>query len=94
MAPTPWNEALFSSTTPLRVGFFERNGAFRPCPTARRAVREAAARLEKLGHTLVPFEPPDIVHANDVYMRSVGLELGSWTREMLQGLEKLVRSLR
>ena len=25
MAPTPFNEALFSSTAPLRIGCFERN---------------------------------------------------------------------
>ncbi|NXV72695.1 FAAH1 hydrolase, partial [Atlantisia rogersi] len=54
--PLPFNEEVFSSTHPLRIGYYETDFFTMPSPAMRRAVRETKQLLEDAGHTLVPFE--------------------------------------
>ncbi|NXA31427.1 FAAH1 hydrolase, partial [Eudromia elegans] len=54
--PLPFNEEVYSSTKPLRIGYYETDSFTMPSPTMRRAVREMKELLEDAGHTLVPFE--------------------------------------
>ncbi|XP_071606332.1 fatty-acid amide hydrolase 1 isoform X1 [Heliangelus exortis] len=54
--PLPFNEEVYSSTQPLRIGYYETDYFTMPSPAMRRAVREAKQMLEEAGHTLVPFE--------------------------------------
>ncbi|NXG61592.1 FAAH1 hydrolase, partial [Hemiprocne comata] len=54
--PLPFNEEVYSSTQPLRIGYYETDFFTMPSPTMRRAVREMKQMLEDAGHTLVPFE--------------------------------------
>ncbi|XP_075615609.1 fatty-acid amide hydrolase 1 isoform X2 [Balearica regulorum gibbericeps] len=54
--PLPFNEEVFSSTQPLRIGYYETDFFTMPSPAMRRAVRETKQLLEDAGHTLVPFE--------------------------------------
>ncbi|NWW93830.1 FAAH1 hydrolase, partial [Rhynochetos jubatus] len=54
--PLPFNEEVYSSTEPLRIGYYETDFFTMPSPAMRRAVRETKQLLEDAGHTLVPFE--------------------------------------
>ncbi|NXL32983.1 FAAH1 hydrolase, partial [Glaucidium brasilianum] len=54
--PLPFNEEVYSSMQPLRIGYYETDFFTMPSPAMRRAVREAKQLLEDAGHTLVPFE--------------------------------------
>ncbi|NXE09568.1 FAAH1 hydrolase, partial [Lophotis ruficrista] len=54
--PLPFNEEVYSSTQPLRIGYYETDFFTMPSPAMRRAVRETKQLLEDAGHTLVPFE--------------------------------------
>uniref|UniRef100_A0A8C9MIJ6 Fatty-acid amide hydrolase 1 n=1 Tax=Serinus canaria TaxID=9135 RepID=A0A8C9MIJ6_SERCA len=54
--PLPFNEEVYSSTKPLRIGYYETDFFTMPSPAMRRAVRETKQLLEEAGHTLVPFE--------------------------------------
>ncbi|NXU85044.1 FAAH1 hydrolase, partial [Xiphorhynchus elegans] len=54
--PLPFNEEVYSSTQPLRIGYYETDFFTMPSPAMRRAVRETKELLEEAGHTLVPFE--------------------------------------
>ncbi|NXY46928.1 FAAH1 hydrolase, partial [Ceuthmochares aereus] len=54
--PLPFNEEIYSSMQPLRIGYYETDFFTMPSPTMRRAVREMKQLLEDAGHTLVPFE--------------------------------------
>ncbi|NXK55158.1 FAAH1 hydrolase, partial [Chauna torquata] len=54
--PLPFNEEVYSSTQPLRIGYYETDFFTMPSPAMRRAVRETKKLLEDAGHTLVPFE--------------------------------------
>ncbi|KAH3771538.1 hypothetical protein DPMN_172861 [Dreissena polymorpha] len=46
---------MFSSTQPLRVGFYDYDGYCRAVPACKRAVLKAKDTLERLGHTVCYF---------------------------------------
>ncbi|NXB66011.1 FAAH1 hydrolase, partial [Struthidea cinerea] len=58
--PIPFNEEVYSSSTPLRVGYYDTDGYFPLPPCMRRAVQETRRALQAAGHQLVPFSPPRI----------------------------------
>ncbi|XP_053841349.1 vitamin D3 hydroxylase-associated protein-like isoform X1 [Vidua macroura] len=58
--PIPFNEEVYSSSTPLRVGYYDTDGYFPLPPCMRRAVKETRRALQAAGHQLVPFSPPRI----------------------------------
>jgi Asp-tRNA(Asn)/Glu-tRNA(Gln) amidotransferase A subunit family amidase len=59
-APVPWNEELFQSHKKLRIGYITEDSSTMTLPAcSSRAVRLAAEKLEKLGHTLVPVSTAD-----------------------------------
>ncbi|KAM7046325.1 fatty-acid amide hydrolase 1 [Acridotheres tristis] len=60
--PLPFNEEVYSSTKPLRIGYYETDFFTMPSPAMRRAVRETKQLLEEAGHTLVPFELTNVDH--------------------------------
>jgi fatty acid amide hydrolase len=51
----------------LRIGVYEQLGSFRASPALARAAREAAAILSDLGADVVPFKPPRVEHAMDLF---------------------------
>ncbi|NXJ73672.1 FAAH1 hydrolase, partial [Trogon melanurus] len=61
--PLPFNEEVYSSTRPLRIGYYETDFFTMPSPAMRRAVRETKQLLEEAGHTLVPFELTNVDYA-------------------------------
>ncbi|CAM5162826.1 unnamed protein product [Natator depressus] len=60
--PLPFNEEVFSSSRPLRVGYYDTDSFTMPGPSMRRAVLETKQLLENAGHTLVPFKPCRVEH--------------------------------
>uniref|UniRef100_A0A8C6ZY88 Fatty-acid amide hydrolase 1 n=1 Tax=Nothoprocta perdicaria TaxID=30464 RepID=A0A8C6ZY88_NOTPE len=50
--PLPFNEEVYSSTKPLRIGYYETDFFTMPSPSMRRAVREMKQLLEDAGHTV------------------------------------------
>ncbi|KAM9008796.1 fatty-acid amide hydrolase 1-like [Ara ararauna] len=61
--PLPFNEEVYSSTQPLRIGYYETDFFTMPSPSMRRAIRETKQLLEDAGHTLVPFELMNVDYA-------------------------------
>ncbi|XP_039505124.1 fatty-acid amide hydrolase 1 isoform X2 [Pimephales promelas] len=55
--PIPFNQKVYESSEPLRIGYYENDGFQQPSPGMARAFRETKALLERAGHTLVPFPP-------------------------------------
>jgi len=88
MPPTPFDEAQLAAKQPLRIGFFECNGAFAPCATARRAVQQAKARLEEQGHVLVPFTPPEVGEGAKLLGHLLRGDGGAWALDALDGKEQ------
>ncbi|NXK19941.1 VDHAP protein, partial [Arenaria interpres] len=58
--PIPFNEEVYSSSAPLRVGYYDTDGYFPLPPCMRRALQETRGALQAAGHQLVPFSPPRI----------------------------------
>ncbi|NXO10237.1 FAAH1 hydrolase, partial [Oriolus oriolus] len=58
--PIPFNEQVYSSSSPLRVGYYDTDGYFPLPPCMRRAVQETRRALQAAGHQLVRFSPPRI----------------------------------
>ncbi|XP_044306668.1 vitamin D3 hydroxylase-associated protein-like [Varanus komodoensis] len=58
--PLPFNEEIYSSSRPLRIGYYDDDGYFQPSPSMKRAVQETRKLLQDAGHTLIPFTPPRI----------------------------------
>ncbi|NWX39609.1 FAAH1 hydrolase, partial [Steatornis caripensis] len=58
--PIPFDEEVYSSSAPLRIGYYDTDGYFLLPPCMRRAVQETRRALQAAGHQLVPFSPPRI----------------------------------
>ncbi|KAI2663217.1 Fatty-acid amide hydrolase 1 [Labeo rohita] len=61
--PIPFNQEVYESSEPLRIGYYENDGYLQSSPSMARAVRETKDLLEKAGHTLVPFQPLQLYHS-------------------------------
>ncbi|NXU19651.1 FAAH1 hydrolase, partial [Pardalotus punctatus] len=69
--PIPFNEEVYSSSTPLRVGYYDTDGYFPLPPCMRRAVKETRHALQAAGHQLVPFSPPRIPYVmTELFLKS------------------------
>ncbi|XP_035704704.1 vitamin D3 hydroxylase-associated protein [Folsomia candida] len=55
----PWDLEKFSTRKPLRIGYFTQFTKLSPVGDIPLVIMEAKSHLEKLGHTLTPFEMPD-----------------------------------
>uniref|UniRef100_A0A8D2IVT7 Fatty-acid amide hydrolase 1 n=2 Tax=Varanus komodoensis TaxID=61221 RepID=A0A8D2IVT7_VARKO len=63
--PVPFREEIYTSSKPLRIGYYEDDGYFQPSPSMKRAVRETKNLLQEAGHTLIPFVPPRLNYVID-----------------------------
>ncbi|KAM5249012.1 fatty-acid amide hydrolase 1 [Ctenodactylus gundi] len=61
--PLPFREEVYTSSRPLRVGYYETDNYTMPSPAMKRALLETKRSLEAAGHTLVPFLPSNIPYA-------------------------------
>ena len=83
LVPIPWNEQLFTTKRKLRIGFYDDDGFLQATPGMSRAVRVARESLEKAGHQLIPFNPPDVAEALNIYFRILLADQGKFLREAL-----------
>ncbi|XP_064415517.1 fatty-acid amide hydrolase 1 [Latimeria chalumnae] len=58
VSPIPFKDEVYTSSKPLRIGYYECDGHLMATPSMRRAVLEMKKILEDAGHTLVHFPPP------------------------------------
>ncbi|XP_065265629.1 vitamin D3 hydroxylase-associated protein-like [Emys orbicularis] len=84
--PLPFNEEVYSSSAPLRIGYYDTDGYFLLPPCMRRAVHETKEILQKAGHTLVPFAPPrpDYV-MNELFVKGLFADGGCTLLGMFAG---------
>ena len=71
--------------TQLTVGFYEDDGFFTPAAAVRRAVREAAERLEAAGCRVVRFTPPNVEELLYLYFRGITSDGTATLFEALDG---------
>ncbi len=83
--PVPWYAPEGMTVSTMRVGYYTDNGLFPASPAIRRAVLEAIASLETLGVTAVPFTPPDMAEAAELFLGIVTADGGAAIRRALSG---------
>ncbi|NXT81590.1 VDHAP protein, partial [Zapornia atra] len=84
--PIPFNEGVYSSSTPLRVGYYDTDGYFPLPPCMRRAVQETKGALQAAGHQLVPFSPPRIHYVmNELFLKTFFADGGRAWLDMFTG---------
>lgn len=76
VVPFPFRKDIFESTQPLTIGYYEDDGFFKAVPACRRAVNEAKQILEKAGHKLIPWSPPDVATAFRLLLAGCNLDGG------------------
>jgi fatty acid amide hydrolase len=82
---------LDSKVSGLKVGWFDDDGLFAVAPAVKRAVREAKERLEALGVEVVPFTPPRIEVAWDLFYGILGGDRAQGLARALEGGPRDVR---
>ncbi|XP_073450047.1 LOW QUALITY PROTEIN: vitamin D3 hydroxylase-associated protein-like [Aquarana catesbeiana] len=68
--PIYFNEELYSSHKPLRIGYYEEDGFFLPSPGMRRVLLETKQLLGEAGHQLIPFKPPRVDYAFQMFLKT------------------------
>ncbi|BEI88930.1 uncharacterized protein CcaverHIS019_0202920 [Cutaneotrichosporon cavernicola] len=66
VVPLPWREAMLPKR--MRIGYWLEDGVVRASPAAQRAVREVVAALEKEGHELVLWQPPNVAEVLKIFV--------------------------
>jgi Asp-tRNA(Asn)/Glu-tRNA(Gln) amidotransferase A subunit family amidase len=66
VVPLPWREPNLPKR--MRIGYWLDDGVVRSCPAVRRAVQEVATALEKEGHELVLWQPPNVAEALKIFV--------------------------
>ncbi|XP_066480721.1 vitamin D3 hydroxylase-associated protein-like [Tiliqua scincoides] len=83
--PMPFNEKVYSSSAPLRIGYYDTDGYFLLPPCMRRAVHETKKLLQEAGHTLIPFSPPSVAYVIDeLFIKGVFADGGSTLLAMFE----------
>ncbi|ODN04811.1 Fatty acid amide hydrolase 1 [Orchesella cincta] len=65
--PLPWNENLFSSKRPMRIGYYTNMAFFPVHGDTEEVVLNAKLALESAGHSLIPVEIPDSFEVMKVF---------------------------
>jgi len=68
---------LYSSTEPLTIGYYVDDGYCNASPACQRAVMLAKQALEKTGHTLVPWCPPNVAYAMTSFANCLSADGGA-----------------
>ncbi|XP_069616426.1 vitamin D3 hydroxylase-associated protein-like [Ranitomeya imitator] len=69
--PMYFNEKTFSSTAPLRIGYYTEDGFFQTNPGMKRVLLEAKQLLEEAGHQLIPFKPPRVDDMFQIFLKAL-----------------------
>ncbi|XP_043941848.1 vitamin D3 hydroxylase-associated protein-like [Protopterus annectens] len=84
--PLPFNNEIYTSSSPLRIGYYESDGFLMPTPSAKRAVAETSQLLQKAGHTLIPFSPPKMEYVfYELFLRGIMADAGTTLLDHLKG---------
>lgn len=81
--PLAWPDYRAVQLRGLRIAFWEDDGYFPVAPAIRRLVRTAAQRLAAEGAELIPWQPPRIDDAMDLYFQLLSADGGADIRALV-----------
>ncbi|CAH1776226.1 unnamed protein product [Owenia fusiformis] len=82
--PLPFRTEVFEDNRKLKIGWYDNDGWFTPPPCMQRGVAIAKAKLEAMGHTLVPWKPPNATLGAELYVRAMFSDKCETINEMLR----------
>lgn len=85
LPPLPFDEQMYKSTNPLRIGYFDHIEETPTSPSMTRGVQEVKELLEQAGHTLVPFTPVKIDEIAQVMGKGALADGGATFVQQLKG---------
>ncbi|XP_013419492.1 vitamin D3 hydroxylase-associated protein-like [Lingula anatina] len=71
--PIPFRDEIYEGRRPLRIGYYWNDGGGDAMPAVQRAVQLAKSVLEKRGHLLLPWTPPDVQTKAFEYFHRIAL---------------------
>ncbi|XP_018018280.2 fatty-acid amide hydrolase 1-like [Hyalella azteca] len=83
--PLPWNDSVYLSKKALRVGWFDSISLFPSTPGVKRAVAQAVAAFEALGHEVVAFPEQNWMECLDIFVQLLFADQGKFTDLLLDG---------
>ncbi|XP_078527810.1 vitamin D3 hydroxylase-associated protein-like isoform X1 [Lissotriton helveticus] len=84
--PIPFNENLYSNSTPLRIGYYDTDDYALPVPCMRRAVLETKKLLQQAGHELIQFTPPRVDYmASELFVKGIFADGASTLLDAFEG---------
>lgn len=73
----PWREDREKVPSPLSFAVLRHDGAATPHPPVRRAIETVVQALEKQGHKVIEWNPPDHKRGNDIIQKSWSYDNGA-----------------
>ncbi|CAH1237817.1 FAAH [Branchiostoma lanceolatum] len=81
VVPIPFRQEMYEDKKPMRIGYFTALEACPTTPSMGRAVIMAKEALEKAGHTLVAFDPPDQLYViADLVVKLINADCGQTSK--------------
>lgn len=74
--------------TSLVIGYFVDNGVFTPSRACQRAVNIAVEELRRKGHTVVPFQPHNVLEAHECFFTFMAGD-GAWNLKNIFSKERV-----
>lgn len=82
--PMKFDEAVFNSKQPLRIGYYYDDGYMKPVPACQRAVKITKEALERAGHTLVEYKIPEMELLMEMSTRAFYMDGGRANLERMK----------
>ncbi|XP_064606675.1 fatty-acid amide hydrolase 1-like [Liolophura sinensis] len=89
IAPLPFQDQVYQGMRPLKIGILHDNKIYPAIPACIRGVDLAAEALQKLGHTVIPYEFPDVDTLYYLMTRGYFGDEGRTFLELLDGDEAI-----
>ncbi|KAA0197678.1 hypothetical protein HAZT_HAZT007741 [Hyalella azteca] len=83
--PLSWNDSVYLSKMALRVGWFDSISLFPSTPGVKRAVAQAVAAFEALGHEVVAFPEQNWIEGLDICVQLLFADQGKFVDLLLDG---------
>ena len=74
IVPLAWNNEVYSSQTPMTVGYFESEEFWEVSESMKRAVKQAVQKLQSKGHKVVPIQMPSLEQVSKVILSLIAFD--------------------
>uniref|UniRef100_A0A1I7RN43 fatty acid amide hydrolase n=1 Tax=Bursaphelenchus xylophilus TaxID=6326 RepID=A0A1I7RN43_BURXY len=81
--PINFNNEMYLSKKPLKIGYYVDDGWFKATPAVERAVLETVESLRQLGHTVVEWKPHDIYKALQLVFKATTFDNGKYLHDAI-----------